>query len=309
MWKDFFYYTKSERRIIIFLFVLAAILVVANLFLKNKENVNSITSTGNTAQIDSFLYSIKVDKSKRDYHYNHKFTKNNTTEQEKKNSQNNRHKTEIKLSEFDPNTADSHQLLTLGLSSFTVNNIIKYRKKGGKFRTPESLRKIYGMDEKTFLTLRPYITIHPSFAPHDTSRIYTKIEKYAPGTIICINTADTAQLKKVPGIGSYIARRIVEYRNRLGVFYSINQLQEIPHATESLNKWFTLGEYSIQKIKLNSCNIKQLQVHPYISYSKAKSIMEYRKRYGKIKSISALSMIEGFTDEDISKLKHYISFE
>ena len=34
--------------------------------------------------------------------------------------------------------------------------------------------------------------------------LYTRTEKYAPGTLVELNTADTTILKKVPGIGQHL---------------------------------------------------------------------------------------------------------
>ena len=57
-------------------------------------------------------------------------------------------------------------------------------------------------------------------------------------TIVDLNKADTSILKRIPGIGSTLARMIVVYRQRLGGFYDVSQLQEVPHvgvATPPLN--------------------------------------------------------------------------
>ena len=59
------------------------------------------------------------------------------------------------LAPFDPNLADSIELSRLGLSKFVVRNILKYRLKGGRFTTPESLARIYGLTEEKFLELKP----------------------------------------------------------------------------------------------------------------------------------------------------------
>ena len=40
----------------------------------------------------------------------------------------------------------------------------------------------------------------------DTLPRYERVEKYEPGTLVDLNKADTAELKKIPGIGSGIAR-------------------------------------------------------------------------------------------------------
>lgn len=44
---------------------------------------------------------------------------------------------------------------------------------------------------------------------------------------VSINTADVGQLETVKGIGPIMARRIVQYRQRIGTFTSIDQLLEV----------------------------------------------------------------------------------
>lgn len=56
--------------------------------------------------------------------------------------------------------------------------------------------------------------------------------------MIDLNRADTTELKKIPGIGIGIARAIVAYRNQLGGFYDVGQLQELKWITSDMQHWF-----------------------------------------------------------------------
>ena len=127
---------------------------------------------------------------------------------------------------FDPNTADSTTFLSLGLPSWMIKNILHYRHKQGKFRHPEDFQKIYGLTEEQYQILHPYIQITEDFSSKDkdTIRLLTvqsiqrdTLVKYLPGTVVSLNSADTTELKKIPGVGSNIARMIVNYRERLGL--------------------------------------------------------------------------------------------
>lgn len=65
-----------------------------------------------------------------------------------------------------------------------------------------------------------------SEAAYDSVRApYQK--KIKAGEHIVLNTADTTALKTVPGIGSYYARKIIAYGQRLGGYVSVDQLDEI----------------------------------------------------------------------------------
>ena len=219
------------------------------------------------------------------------------------------------LSDFDPNTADSATFRRLGLPAFIAHNILSYRAKGGVFRTPEAFSKIYGLRPEQFAELRPYIFISEQFQkkenilPMESRKdSATYVEKFAEGTVIDLNAADTAQLKRVPGIGSGIARRIVAYRERLGGFHSVEQLKETGYVGEDGFRWFTVQTPIYRKIEVNRDGLDRLKAHPYMDFYKAKAICEYRRKRGKIKSLSQLALFEEFTKRDLDKLAPYLSF-
>lgn len=223
----------------------------------------------------------------------------------------------IQLFSFDPNKADSIELSSLGLPSYVVRNVLKYREKGGRFRSADSFSKIYGLTEKQFNTLKPYIRIAQTDTPKkekmDTMVAVViperKVFKYPEGTLVDVNVADTAELKKIPGIGSGIAKAIVAYRNRLGGFYSLSQLEEIDYVTPELLKWFKLEGGTIRKLDINRWGLDKLRSHPYLNFYQAKVIIEHRKKRGEIKSLSQLSLYEEFTEKDLIRLSAYVSFD
>ena len=223
----------------------------------------------------------------------------------------------IQLFSFDPNKADSIELSSLGLPSYVVRNVLKYREKGGRFRTADSFSRIYGLTEKQFNTLKPYIRIAQTDTPKkekmDTMVAVIiperKVFKYPEGTLVDVNVADTAELKKIPGIGSGIAKAIVAYRNRLGGFYSLSQLEEIDYVTPELLKWFKLEGGTIRKLDINRWGLDKLRSHPYLNFYQAKVIIEHRRKRGEIKSLSQLSLYEEFTEKDLIRLSAYVSFD
>ena len=66
---------------------------------------------------------------------------------------------EIELFYFNPNTIEKDQLLKLGFNSKEASLIIKFREKGGTFRKPEDLMKIYGMRPEQFSKIKDFIQI------------------------------------------------------------------------------------------------------------------------------------------------------
>ena len=69
---------------------------------------------------------------------------------------------------FDPNTATAEQLQQLGLAPYQVRNIMKYRTKGGVYRSPMDFARVYGLTRKQYRTLEPYITIGDDYQPAST---------------------------------------------------------------------------------------------------------------------------------------------
>ena len=49
--------------------------------------------------------------------------------------------------------------------------------------------------------------------------------------------------------------------------------------------------------------------HPYMNFYQAKAIMEHRRRFGKIKSLSDISLYTEFTRKDLERLSPYIDFD
>ena len=298
MWKDFFYYTKSERRVILLLLAIALLLLGIWAITEYLRPVEVPVTLSESEEIDSFLANLEEQE---------KIRKSHTPKNE----------ISAVLQPFDPNTADSVLLRQLGLPVYIVRNILKYRAKGGVFRSPESFSRIYGLKEEVYQKLKPYITIAPlvsvSHVRTDTFRqlkdTIPYIPKYEEGTIVDLNKADTSILKRIPGIGSTLARMIVVYRQRLGGFYDVSQLQEVPHVGVELDKWFVVTPAGLHKIQVNSASLDKLRSHPYMDFYKAKAIMEYRRKRGKIKGLSQLSMFEEFTEKDLKRLSPYLTFE
>lgn len=130
--------------------------------------------------------------------------------------------------------------------------------------------------------------------------------KLLAGQTIDLNTADTTLLKRVPGIGSSRARAIVRYRERLGGFYSLQQLLEIPNLPSSCQAYLTVRSQDIQRLDLNNCSLQQLMRHPYLNFQQAKAIVEYRRKYGPLTTLQPLVVSGVFNQTEIERLEPYI---
>lgn len=303
MWKDFFYYSKSERRAIIVLLAVALVLSTVLVGRKYLMPAHVLSVLTEDEEIRSFLSHLSM----KDSLYREKSVFHDIRPLPQA----------AVLRPFDPNKADSSTFRSLGLPSFVVRNILRYREKGGIFHTPESFARIYGLSEASFSKLKPYIVIDVQSSvstslkeERDTADfVPVRSDKYAEGTVIDLNLADTASLKRIPGIGRGLAGMIVNYRKRLGGFYAVTQLQEIPYLDAELNHWFVVKNPQLEKLRVNRAGLDELRSHPYMDFYKARAILEYRRKRGNIKGLSQLSMMEEFAEKDLERLLPYLSFD
>ncbi|MBD8349149.1 MULTISPECIES: helix-hairpin-helix domain-containing protein [unclassified Dysgonomonas] len=139
----------------------------------------------------------------------------------------------------------------------------------------------------------------------------TNKQKLELGQTIDINSASATTLMRIPTIGNTFAERIIEYRNSLGGFTSLEQLYEIKGFT--INKFSKVLPYLVMQkkhklIRINKIPEEQLISHPYFEEKQIQTIIDLRK-VNKIKDISALSDNENFSSRDIERLSAYLSFD
>lgn len=294
MFRDFFYIRKSDRQAILFVLCIMAVALAVILFTDSRmdstpqyaadtilnDNVNGQRTAGYFAQPSTF--------------HAQRFP-------------------------FDPNTADSTQLLKLGLRPWQVRNIYKYRQKGGVYRKKEDFARLYGLTVKEYRELEPYIRISPDYTKPASSLVGEEEEYHERDTLkypvkvevpssVNLNTTDTMLLRKVPGIGEAYARRILSYGQRLGGYVSPEQLREIEDFPEEAIPYFVVQHPKTQKINLNKLTLNQLQRHPYISFYQAKAITEYRRLHGPLHSLQDLKLHKDFPPEAIQRLEPYVEF-
>lgn len=237
---------------------------------------------------------------------------------------------------FDPNKADSLTLLYNGLKPWQIRNMMKYRAKGGRYRTPDDFRRLYGLTDSAFLALKPYIRIdstewvarRDSFAllRHERDSLRHLADSLRRDsirashhlhpkrdTIIELNATDTFDLQYIKGIGPYVAKMIIRYGNDLGGYVSpeqIREIKEIGFATfDSIIPHLTATSDSVKPIKINYCSVERLQKHPYISFTQAKAIYDLRRNRLKLKDINDLKKLDCLSDSARIKLAPYLSFE
>lgn len=309
MWKDFFYFSKGQQLGIIVLMSLIVLVTIVNYCLP-------LFFASNITQDDSFLIEAaafqkslvsrdSLYQMKRQADYEQKYKKYGSHQYEKSNKK-------ISLFNFDPNTADSMTLVTLGLKGYTVSNLLRYRSKGGRFRTFEDLGKVYGISPQKLEDLKAYVSIKPQeITKYDSVPIPKKQIKQV--IIVDLNSADTSLLMQVKGIGRGYAKGIVGYRQKLGGFVSVEQLKEIfgmrPENYERILPFCKVNLEFVHRMNVNIATVEKLNKHPYINFYQAKAIYELRRNKGKLLGFNDLKSISEIKAEDIKRLQLYLSFE
>jgi competence protein ComEA len=302
--KAYFVFSKRERRALVVLCIMTLILIYVFKF-------NSDWMTGYDISSDEVLLaqkkfvaknedSINVIEEKylfQSEQYNHvkKFTDPNK---------------QGMLFVFNPNTADKSDWEKLGVKASVIQTILKYKAKGGVFKKPEDLRRIFGLSPLLCEKLIPFVKI-----PEQKNKVPEKESdkhKYEKKEVLVnINHANIEEWKMLEGIGPGYAKRIFNFREKLGGFYSIEQVGETYGLPDSVFRKIksklviTSGPYKL--IQLSVADEETLRKHPYIDYSTAQNIISYCKQHGIPESVSDLRNIASLHPKVLEKIAPYFS--
>lgn len=267
-WKDLLAYNRSERRGIWLLILLIIAVTSTRLLMQTwgKQdqaiNIEHILAESAPRFRNQSWQSQKRKDDRGDYGHG------------KKDS----------LFHFDPNTIDAATWQTLGLSEKQASVITGYTSKGGRFRTKEDLKKSFVISERFFAKVEPWIRIQsqtPERPPTDSESGQKQAKDRPWQASVDLNSADTAQLKYLKGIGSVLAQRIVTYRSLLGGFHTTAQLEEVygltPEVIRMNQPRLIVAETDITGIKINTASEKSLAAHPYINRKLAYMIVTIRQ--------------------------------
>ena len=313
---DYLTFTRRDRiGIIVILVIILAIFFLPKAF---SSTSNRKSTTSDTAWITAMkkLEQKEVDNDQQYSKYNE--DNSNSYQYDRRTSNNYHNKSKGELFYFDPNTLSLEGWKKLGLRDKTIGTIKNYLSKGGKFRKPEDLQRIYGLFPNEFETIASYIRIESPGEknnykdPNDkTYPENSAVKTYAPRySVVDINSADTTALIALPGIGSKLAMRIIAFRDKLGGFYSITQIGETFGLADSIfqkiKQYLKLENTSVRKININKASVDELKVHPYIKYSLANPIIAYRNEHGPFAKVEDIRKLMVITDEVYNKIAPYL---
>lgn len=209
------------------------------------------------------------------------------------------------LFDFNPNNLPAEKWKKLGLSDRQIRTIKNYESKGGHFYRNTDLQKIYGISPEDYKRLEAYIDI-PQSGEYASNKLKT-------GATIELNTADSARLTEVRGIGPAFAMRIIRYRDRLGGFYRKEQLLEVFGVDtvkyNGIKDQLTIDPSKVTRLKINTISLPSLQQFPYLNYKQVNAIIQYRMQHGSYNSIADIANVAIISPEVLRKIEPYFSYK
>ena len=317
--KDYLTFSRKERvGVLVIVGLMVFILFLPDIL--SKKSANARPSQMDTAWMAAVKkLQIKTTDSSIDRYQKDDSEDANAYQYDRKKS--NSYEVNINTGElfyFDPNTISPSDWKRLGLRDKTIQTIQNYLSKGGHFNKPDDLQKIYGLHKNEYERLAPYVRIESktlvaneqfvSSKPKEETTTKTYAAKYSS---IAINTADTSAFISLPGIGSKLASRIITFRERLGGFYSVEQIGEtygLPDSTfQKIKPYLKLDNTSIKKININTATIDEMKAHPYIKYGLANPIVAYRNEHGSFSKIEDIKKVMAVTEDIYKKIAPYLT--
>lgn len=296
--RDFGEYYPSEKRGVVYLATIIAIWI-AGLFIYSRIPPYIEEDREFEQAVASYYQQLQKEELKKDISASEAFS-------------------DASMFEFDPNTISADSLQLLGLKPFVARAIVNYRNSGGEFHKPEDLKRIYTLDEEVYEQIAPFIQISSrSYVVEDNYGGEYESGKSDGGEAeqispVDINRADTAQLKQIPGIGSYYAREIVRNRKLFGGYRSLDQLLEIDLYMFDVEKLDEVAPYlnvdtaNVERIDLNQVSLDELRLHPYFPYSVANSIVKMRDAHGPYQKVSDIKRSHLVNDSIFELVKPYL---
>jgi len=216
---------------------------------------------------------------------------------------------------FNPNFITDFKGYKLGMSVEEIDRLLTYRKQNKFVNSAAEFQAVTKVSDSLLKVIAPYFKF-PDWVQHKKqyTSAFSKTEfpKKEKNVILDINQATKEDLMKVYGIGDKISDRILEQKEKLGSFVSMEQMQDIwglsPEVIEKLKSSFVVKSTpNLKKININNASVKELSQFPFFKYTLAKEIVTYRSMQGDIR-IENLSKIKGFPVDKIQIIALYLDF-
>ena len=198
---------------------------------------------------------------------------------------------------FAIDTVGVEYLRLIGFSTRQAEALIEYRNRGKGIFSMNELRDCYAVSEEMADSLEYFV-------------ILSVRDPYAD--LVEINSADSATLRKVRGIGAKTVVAVMQYRKLLGGFVRKEQIAELKCVTnenfERISEQIYCDSCKISKIDINFAPACEFEYHPYMTRRSAKLITETRESKGGWNSIEEMIEDDIFTEEQARAIAPYLLF-
>lgn len=208
------------------------------------------------------------------------------------------------LFNFDPNIVTHQELVKLGLTNGQASVVVKYRERGGVFRTREDLKRIYVLPDGFYDRVKEYIEIE------EVPNVIKEEDVVKEAVKIDLNSTDSLQLLSLPGIGPYYAGKIVDFRNRVGGFAYPSQIMDIKGIDSErfnmISSYIYADTSKIQKKNLERIQFEELSANPYVGSYLARAIIRFRESiHPEITNLASLLVNNIIKPELMNILNYY----
>jgi len=242
---------------------------------------------------------------------------------------------------LDINLADTTRWQMLpGIGKVLSKRIVNYREARGGFEQIANIKKVYGIHDTVFEHVKKYLywdtltylasqkrwdqnkkttdTI-PANIHRDSAQYPTQSRSIPPrialttshiNSPININKADTTLLQSLPGIDAAMAGRIIKYRDLIGFYADVSQLQHVygmrKSLFETISSVITVGNISqMPKLDLNMVPDWKLKKYPFLQDGKADLIIQQRKKLRRLDNWDEIAVIPALDAFTLKMLKLY----
>ena len=288
--KSFFKYSRQQRTGVFLLFIIIIALQLAYFFVDfssfSKESPEKEKWLSLQSQIDS------LKQEKLDY--------------------------VPKIYPFNPNFITDYKGYKLGMSVPEIDRLLAFRKQNKYVNSAKEFQAVTKVSDSLLNAISPYFKFPDWVKNKKEFAAYKKYDNTAFAkkekiVIIDINQATQEDLIKIYGIGEAISIRILKFKESLGGFVSMEQMNDVwglsPEVIENLNTHFKISATpTVRKIDINNASIKELSLFPYFKYPISKNIVTFRSMNGDIKNIEDLTKIKGLSIEKAKIIALYLNF-
>ena len=217
-----------------------------------------------------------------------------------------------KMYSFNPNFITDYKGYTLGMEVEEIDRLLRFRESGKWINSAEDFQQVTGVSDSLLAAIAPYFKF-PEWVNKPKTK-YQPFQKEAesPGSKSDLNTVSFEELIKIEDVDQVIAKRILDYRRKLGGFLDDRQLYDVygiskEQVKQLQSRYTVLSKPEIKRIDVNKANASDLSTVPFITFDIAREIVNYRTLHDGISDLDELLKIDGITTYKLDRIKLYLS--